>query len=257
LQEVFDEDDESDGCARPVGGQHMPLEKPEVAFDVSPLVAENPQRCFERYSQRLHDRLAGASETAWDRLQVKASEQILGGHVGKLEFFWIHKQGTEAAPETAEGLVCFQFVQGCAANFGRILHLSVVEHSQDSLHSWKDMLPSAIFQVRCFLFATLPVDSLRAVVLAGQDGSGPIYVDSEVEAAYQRCRFRWFQLTQSLHRTRSGLRLKKTKMKSRFLVLHTIRGAVDPPAPRSNIGCMPALLLRNNERSTDAGFSQW
>jgi len=244
-----------------------------LAFEMSPLVAENPQKCFERYLQRLHERLASATETSWVRLQAKASEHILGGHVGKLEFFWLHQKGTEATPETADGLVCFQFVQGCAANFGRILHLSVAEdgaampeqqqqqqqqqRQPDERGKWNDTLPSAILEVRRFIFGTLPVDSLRAVMVAGQDGgSGPIYVDSQVEAAYKSCRFRWFQLTQNLHRTRTRMLAKKKTMNSRFLVLHVSRGSDDPLPPRSAIECLPALLLKDSEQSVEAGAAE-
>lgn len=279
--EVLEDKDISDDDECQSGRSLAPITKPDLAFDLSPLVAENPQKCFERYLHRLHEQLASATETSWARLQAKASEQILEGHVGKLNFFWLHQKGAKACPETADGLVCFQFVQGCASNFARILHLSVAEdgaatpgqqphqRQQDERGKWNDTLPSAILEVRRFVFGTLPVDSLRAVMVAGQDGgSGPIYVDRQVEAAYKCCRFKWFQLTQNIHRTRSRMLAKKTKMNSRFLVLHVSRGPDDPLAPRSAIECQPALLFKDSPQSFEegaaekgdapcAGFSAW
>jgi len=266
----FGEDSDSDGSEGVAPAKVIsPLDAAEVQLELVPLVAENPQRCFERYSQRIARRLAGATETAWPKLQAKAAEQVLGGHVGKLELFWIHRPGVQASAETAEGLVCFQFVQGAASNYGRILHLSLVEDSEAS-SSWKATLPSAILEVRRLLFGMLPIDSLRAVVMAGQDGDGPIYVDSDVEVAYQRCRFRWFQLTQSIKRTKGGLVTRqKVKLQSRFLVLHAMRSPADPRAPRSDIGRLPALLLKSEPaepfadepsqlpEAPSSGFTNW
>lgn len=162
-----------------------------------------------------------------------------------MELFWIHRPGALVTADTADGLVCFQFVQGCASNFARVLHLSVTNGEGCS---WQELLPSAIFEVRRLIFGTLPVDSLRAVVLAGEEDTGRIYVDVDVETAYERCRFRWFQLTQSLRRTRSsrvGLQSHGKKLASRFLVLHTHRAQADPKAPHSTIGRMPSLLLKD------------
>lgn len=226
-----------------------------MKLEVSPLIAEDPRRCFERYIRRLSERLTCASESSWERLQARAAEQIAGGHVGKLDFFWIHRPnltGDKTSPDTATGLVCFQFVQGFASNFARVLHLSVVapdppNNSAVEAASWRDDLPSAIFEVRRLLFSTLPIDSIRAVVMAAEDESNKIYVDEDIEVAYQQCRFRWFQLTQSLRRTRSSIPGRKRVNKStRFLVLHSSRLETDPAAPRSNIVSRPALLLRDD-----------
>lgn len=266
----LDEDEDSDASEDQTARKVIALlDSAEVPLELAPLVAEHPQRCFERYVQRLGGRSAGATETTWSRLQAKASEQILGGHVGKLEVFWLHRPGVQASPETAEGLVCFQFVQGAACNYGRILHLSVADGGVDS-NAWKALLPSAIFEVRRLMFGMLPIDSIRAVVLAGQDGDGPIYVDSDVEVAYQRCRFRWFQLTQNIKRTKGGLvKREKVKLQSRFLVLHAMRSPADPRAPHSDIGRLPALLLKNESQEVlveepghspepvSSGFTNW
>jgi len=219
----------------------------------------NPQKCFEKYVRRLPVRCAEATDTVWEKLQGRAAEQILGGHVGKLEFFWIHQSGAEGTPDNADGLVCFQFVQGFAANFVRILHLSVV--GVDGV--WELKLPDVIFQVRQFLLTTLPIDSLRAVVLAGEDDAGKMYFDSDIEVCYQQCRFRWFQLTQSLRRTRNTLtRRAQVRPSSRFLVLHSPRISTDPPAPRCDLSPMPALQLREEEDEAEdgevfKGFSQF
>lgn len=101
-----DDDDGDGGNARrrePV----LVLAAPEIDLEVLPLVTENPRICFERYVQRLPEQLAATTDTVWDKLQARAGEQILGGHVGKLECFWILRPGTDATPEAAEGLVCF------------------------------------------------------------------------------------------------------------------------------------------------------
>ncbi|CAE8585318.1 unnamed protein product [Polarella glacialis] len=228
------------------------LDEPKVALQFSPLVAEFPQRCFERYVKRVAERLAAVGETSWEKLQLRSADQPLGGVVGKLEMFWVHRPSTKPTAEEAEGLVCFQFVQGFAANHVRILHLSVTsgEEVPGGDPSWRDVLPSAILEARRLIFGTLPVDSLRAVVLAGEDDAGRIYVDRDVEEAYQQCRFRWFQLTQSLRRSRGLSRRRKFKPSSRFLVLHAPRMETDPVAPRSNIGTRPALLLRSGAASS-------
>lgn len=235
------------------------LQEPGIKFEMSPLVVEHPQKCFEKYVRRLPVRCAEATDTVWEKLQGRAAEQILGGHVGKLEFFWIHQSGAEGTPDNADGLVCFQFVQGFAANFVRILHLSVV--GVDGV--WELKLPDVIFQVRQFLLTTLPIDSLRAVVLAGEDDAGKMYFDSDIEVSYQQCRFRWFQLTQSLRRTRNTLtRRAQVRPSSRFLVLHSPRISTDPPAPRCDLSPMPALQLREEEDEAEdgevfKGFSQF
>jgi len=259
---VEDDDDEDDDFLDKAiaAAARRPLAQAEVKLDITPLTSEFPQKCFERYVQRLPSRLATASETSWSKLQTRASEQILGGHLGKLELFWIHRPDVEATPEMADGLVAFQFVQGFAANFVRILHLSVVgspveespglspQKDKGVETDWPTLMPSAIFEVRRLLFATLPVASLRAVVFAGEDDNGRIYVDRDVEVSFERCRFRWFQLTQSLRRTRSVLRKEKVKPSARFLVLHAARGELDPPPPRrASIAAMPALKLRDEQ----------
>jgi len=253
------------------------LERPEVDLEVSPVMAENPQRSFECYVRRLTDRLASTTLTSWDTLQERAQEKILGGHVGKLELFWLHAPGAELSPEAAVGLVCFQFVQGFAGNFARVLHLSVVgedpqagpmspnaSRSSSGETVWP-LLPSAIFVVRRFVLGSLPVDSIRCVVLAGADDTGRIYVDGDVEVAYQQSRFRWFQLTQSLRRTRNALgRRGKLKLSSRFIVLHTLRNADDPAAPSTGMSTLPALVLRDDssmdaftESKAEETFASW
>jgi len=177
-------------------------------------------------------------------LVAKSRECVQGAHIGKLEFWWIHGPGKQATPENADGLVCFQFVQSCAANFARVLHLSVVSGEE----TWQELMPSAIFEVRKLVFGTLPVDSLRAVVLSAVDDNGKIYVDGDVEVAFEKCRFRWFQLTQSLRRTRSSVLAlqKRKKLASRFLVLNAYRAKGDPEPPRSDIRRMTPLLLKGN-----------
>merc|ERR1719436_2365406 len=101
---------------------------------------------------------------------------------------------------------------------------------------WQESLPSAVLEVRRLIFGTLPVDSLRSVVLVGADEADRIYVDGDIENAYESCGFRWFQLTQHVRRRRSslGLQSSKKKLSSRFLVLHAHRQPTDPPAPRSH-----------------------
>lgn len=237
------EDDSDDDLTRPRRRNKAPLESPPVSMQFSPVVAEQPQSSFERYVKRLSERMAAVGETNWERLQEKASEQALGGLVGKLEIFWIHRSGGMPTPESADGLVCFQFVQGHASNHARVLHLSVVANGPDC---WHDVLPSAIFEVRRLIFETMAVDSIRAVILASEDDDGLIYVDRDVEAAYQVCRFRWFQLTQSIRRSRSAIRKSKVRGSTRFLILHVPRTTADPVAPRSHIGSKPALVLKNN-----------
>lgn len=255
-QPTVDDDDDDDE-------EHVPptplfLEAPTVQLEISPLMAEDPRKLFERYTRRLHERLMSATETSWDKLQERASEQLLGGVVGKLEFFWLHPPGQSASPDTAVGLVCFQFVQGFASNFARILHLSVAEEASDLPPesstdtawpgNWRISMPSAILQVRHFLFSMLPVDSLRSVVLAGEDDAGRIYVDAHIEVCYQQCRFRWFQLTQQIRRSKNSLRRKaKVKRGARFLVLSSPRQDTDPAAPRAavSVGRLPAVVLRD------------
>jgi len=276
-----DSDDEDHGSGARTAEAPLPLDGPELDLEILPLVTESPQRWFERYVRRLSGRLAGASVISWEKLQERANEQPLGGHVGKLETFWIRRldaargEAATTTPESAEGLVCFQFVQGFSANFVRILHLSVTS-AEGGLDMWRSTLPSAIFEVRRLIFATLPVDNLRAVVLAGEDDAGRIYVDNDVEAAYHKCRFRWFQLTQNLRRTKSTVvRRGRLRPSSRFLVLHAQRGPTDPLAPRgSKFNPMPALLLKsdptltpsdappldkpaNDSQHPVAGFSTW
>lgn len=254
-----DDDDEDELCASPEPTAKTPLEKPDVALELVPLIADNAQKCFEKYVSRLPERVSSANDIRWDKVQARANEQQLGGHVGKLECFWICRPGVTAAPDTADGIVCFQFVQGFASNFARILHLSVVGDGRAGnsteagrAESWPSLLPSAIFQVRHLLFETLPVDSLRAVVVAGEDDSGRIFVDSDVEVAYQRCNFRWFQLTQNLRRTKNAITRKHKVRQARFLVLHAPRRPTDPKAPRnSTIGRLPAMLLKNDSSPVD------
>ncbi|CAE7411976.1 unnamed protein product [Symbiodinium pilosum] len=230
-----DDDDDPGALARAVPAA------PELEFQLSPLVAEQPQRIIERYMKRISEHLAAAAETDWDKLQRRAAEQPLGSLVGKLEIFWIHQPGKDTSADSADGLVCFQFVQGHAAHYARILHLSVAP--QDGI-SWQQALPAAIAQVRRFILATLPVQSLRVVVLAAEDDDKRICIDRDVEIAYKHCRFRWFQLTQRLRRAKSAfLRHRKSSRSIRFLVLHSPRMDEDPPAPRNGIGTKPALKL--------------
>jgi len=236
LEAQVDSDDDEDlelGRAAP---------SPHVEFQLSPLIAEQPQRLIERYMKRIPEHLAAAAETNWDKLQGRAAEQPLGSLVGKLEIFWIHLAGKLASADSADGLVCFQFVQGHAAHYARILHLSVAP--QDGI-GWPQALPAAIAQVRHFIFSTLPVQSLRVVVLAAEDEDKRICIDRDVEAAYKHCRFRWFQLTQRLRRAKSAfLRHRKSARSIRFLVLHSPRTDEDPPAPRDAVGTKPALKLQ-------------
>ncbi|CAE7430767.1 unnamed protein product [Symbiodinium natans] len=223
----------------------------DVELQLSPLIAEQPQRIIERYMKRLPENLAAAAETSWDKLQGRAAEQPLGSLVGKLEVFWIHQPGRAASAESADGLVCFQFVQGHAAHYARILHLSVAP--QDGI-GWPQALRAAIAQVRRFIFTTLPVQSLRVVVLAAEDDDKRICIDRDVEIAYKHCHFRWFQLTQRLRRAKSAfLRHRKSARSVRFLVLHSPRMDEDPPAPRDAIGTKPALKLQSqNSQEEDA-----
>jgi hypothetical protein len=221
-------------------------------------MAEDPRKPFERYVRRLPERLAVATDTEWEKLQGRANEKLLGAHVGKLEFFWIHSPGYVAvSEESVYGLVCFQFVQGFASNFARILHLSVVDNTIPG-EAWSSALPSALLEVRRLLFQTLPVDNIRAIVLAAEDDTGRIYVDKDVEISFQRCGFRWFQLTQKVHRTRSAVsRRVKVKAASRFLVLTASRDeSRDPKPPRESIGRLPAALLRSEERSSDVPVAE-
>ncbi|CAK0799095.1 unnamed protein product [Prorocentrum cordatum] len=84
-----------------------PQPPPEkVKLQLSPLVAESPQRCFEKYAQRLGERLSCATICRWDRLQAAANEQLAGGHVGKLECFWIHEPGAQPCPEARIAPTC-------------------------------------------------------------------------------------------------------------------------------------------------------
>lgn len=235
LEAQADSDDED----LELGGAPSP---PNVEFQLSPLIAEQPQRLIDRYMKRIPEHLAAAAETNWEKLQGLAAEQPLGSLVGKLEIFWIHLPGKVASADSADGLVCFQFVQGHAAHYARILHLSVAP--QDGL-GWPQALPAAIAQVRHFIFTTLPVQSLRVVVLAAEDEDKRICIDRDVEAAYKHCRFRWFQLTQRLRRAKSAfLRHRKSARSIRFLVLHSPRTDEDPPAPRDAVGTKPALKLQ-------------
>lgn len=223
------------------------LVEPDVELEVTPMIEDQPQKSFERYVRRVPDRLAAGTECAWDKLLAASLEHLTGGHVGKIELFWIHKPGMLATPDTADGLVCFQFVQGCASNFARVLHLSV-SPCQSIAEEWPKVLPSAVFAVKRLVFGTLPVDSLRAVVYAPEDDSGRIYFDQDVESAYIQCQFRWFQLNQSLRRTgykySFGGRSKVHSVR-RSLVFASQRSTADPQAPLSTIGRLPALLLRS------------
>ncbi|CAE7648878.1 unnamed protein product [Symbiodinium sp. CCMP2592] len=250
--EAQDSDDEDLELGRAARGRVERFEgaglqapSPHVEFQLSPLIAEQPQRLIERYVKRIPEHLAAAAETNWDKLQGRAAEQPLGSLVGKLEIFWIHLPGKVASADSADGLVCFQFVQGHAAHYARILHLSVAP--QDGI-GWPQALPAAIAQVRHFIFTTLPVQSLRVVVLAAEDEDKRICIDRDVEAAYKHCRFRWFQLTQRLRRAKSAfLRHRKSARSIRFLVLHSPRTDEDPPAPRDAVGTKPALKLQGPE----------
>lgn len=237
-----------------------PQPPPEkVKLQLSPLVAESPQRCFEKYAQRLGERLSCATICRWDRLQAAANEQLAGGHVGKLECFWIHEPGAQPCPEAASGLVCFQFVQGHSSNFVRVLHLSAVGGGPPG--SGREaaegrLLSAAVREARGLIFGALPADSLRAVVLVGEDEEGRLYVDADVEAAYQGCGFRWFQLTQCIRRSRSAFRAAKIKPSLRFLVFSAHRGPTDPPRPSGGLQPLSALLLRSDEDATARAEAQ-
>lgn len=223
----------------------------EYDLGLSPLLTEDPRREFELYVQRLDGRLAQSMDTCWERLSKTASEHLQGAHAGKLEFWWIHAPGKKASPELADGLVCFQFVQSCATNFARILHLSVVSHED----GWSAVLPSAILEVRRLIFGTLPVDAVRAAVLALEDESGRTCVDEEIEVAFNQCGFRWFQLTQDIRRTSSKFRRKQKSVATRNLVLNTYRSKQDPEAPYSEIRRLPSLLLQDSVLSSPAGHA--
>lgn len=237
------------------------------------------ERYVRRLPSEGSARLADATESSWEKLRKIAEEPPLGGSVGKMECFWLHhRPGAEfgaegAAPvptpafsppprkeasgrsrsssssssrgllleqaESAEGLVCFQFVQGYAGNFARVLHLSVVapgksatgggpvgsppgsgaenlkggssrrssgaspspeEASDEAEAAALALLPSAVFEVRRFVLGTLPVDGVRVTVHASEDQRQRIYLDGDVESAFYRCGFRWFQLTQTVRR---------------------------------------------------------
>jgi hypothetical protein len=241
------------------------LNEPEYAFELTPVVTDNPKKSFEEYVRRLPERFACALETSWEALQKRAAEQIAGGHLGKLDFFWVLRPGTRPGADTALGLVCFQFVQGFAANFVRILHLSIIglddqggsgngESNTQIDRPWRVMLPSVVLEVRRLIFGTLPVGSIRAIVLASTDEDGAVCVDRDVEHAYERCRFRWFQLTQCVKRTRASLIKRETvKLKSRFLVMHAMRAPDDPPAPTTHdVSVRPAILMKS-EGTADIG----
>jgi len=247
-----------------------PIDEPNVSLELIPIVAEDPQKCFKRYVLRIPERLAMSSEVSWETLQARAAEQPLGGLVGKLECFWIRAVGMTASPETAEGLVCFQFVQGFAANFARVLHLSVVgtcaqgeSSSTEAGDEWQEVLPSAILEVRRFLFGTLPIDSVRGIVNAIEDENGDMCVDNDVEQAWKKNRFRWFQVHQNLRRIRSVVRRRKM-LSSRHLVFHASRTKQDPRTAQTSIGRLPALMLRSSEDApndeedaVDMNFSRW
>eukprot|EP00928_Gymnodinium_smaydae_P100175 TRINITY_DN9767_c0_g1_i1.p1 TRINITY_DN9767_c0_g1~~TRINITY_DN9767_c0_g1_i1.p1 ORF type:complete len:790 (-),score=101.72 TRINITY_DN9767_c0_g1_i1:184-2553(-) len=219
-----------------------------VNLEVCPLVSDDARGYFERYVRRLPERLAFALETSWSSLQSRASEQLLGGMVGKLNFFWIVRCGSKGSPEDALGLVCFQFCQGLASNHARILHMSVVGDNGDA-DVWNSTFPSAIVVVRKLIFGTLPVSSIRSVILAGEDDDGLIYIDSDLEKSYKSCQFRWFQLTQKVKHTKSVLTGRASvRLKSRFLVLHATRAPDDPIAPdQKHLSPLPALLLHNDD----------
>lgn len=210
----------------------------EMKLELSPLVSEHPQQSFETYVKRIPELLAAAVETNWEKLQGAAAEHPLGSLVGKLELFWIHEPG-DLPPKPAEsamGLVCFQFVQGHASHYARVLHLSVTR---------PEALQSAVSQARHLILETLPVKSLRVTVLAAEDDGQHICIDPHVERAYHQCGFRWFQLTQKLRRKKSSLLRHRKKRAVRFLVLHSQRGDADPPAPRNEIGTKAQLLLQS------------
>lgn len=231
---------EEDSLARPVEVQR------EIELELSPLVSEHPQQSFEAYVKRVPELLAAAVETNWDKLQACAAEHPLGSLVGKLELFWIHERGDVQTKlvESAVGLVCFQFVQGHASHYARILHLSVAK---------AEALQSAVSQARRLILETLPVRSLRVTVLAAEDGAQRICIDPHVELAYHQCGFRWFQLTQKLRRKKTAL-LRHRKCAVRFLVLHSQRTDADPPAPRSEIGTKAPVLLQS--QTSDEGAKE-
>eukprot|EP00931_Biecheleriopsis_adriatica_P098479 TRINITY_DN7243_c0_g1_i2.p1 TRINITY_DN7243_c0_g1~~TRINITY_DN7243_c0_g1_i2.p1 ORF type:complete len:740 (-),score=171.73 TRINITY_DN7243_c0_g1_i2:144-2165(-) len=243
---LFDSEDESDEGPSSGGRKVVvPLDAPTLALQLSPVVSENPQRAFERYVQRVPEQLAATVVVSWDKLEASAKPPPTG-EVGKMEMFWIHSPGATPTPETAEGLACFQFVQGCAAHNARLLHISVTAQDVPGNSGWRHVLPSAILETKRLVFATLPINSVRAIVLAGEDDTGSIHVDRDVEESYARCRFRWFQLTQSVRRSRSGLtRKRKVKLDSRFMVLEAYRHESDPAAPRNTVDTKPPMLLKS------------
>ncbi|CAK0799093.1 unnamed protein product [Prorocentrum cordatum] len=87
-------------------------------------------------------------------------------------------------------------------------------------------------------------------------GEGRLYVDADVEAAYQGCGFRWFQLTQCIRRSRSAFRAAKIKPSLRFLVFSAHRGPTDPPRPSGGLQPLSALLLRSDEDATARAEAQ-
>eukprot|EP00434_Breviolum_minutum_P024611 symbB.v1.2.021734.t1/scaffold1896.1/size96813/5 len=223
---------EEDSLARPA----------EIELELSPLVSEHPQQSFEAYVKRVPELLAAAVETNWDKLQACAAEHPLGSLL-----FWIHERGDVQTKlvESAVGLVCFQFVQGHASHYARILHLSVAK---------PEALQSAVSQARRLILETLPVRSLRVTVLAAEDGAQRICIDPHVELAYHQCGFRWFQLTQKLRRKKTALLRHRKKCAVRFLVLHSQRTDADPPAPRSEIGTKAPVLLQS--QTSDEGAKE-
>ncbi|CAJ1383378.1 unnamed protein product [Effrenium voratum] len=246
---------EEEADSAPSHGDTVPATN--IELQLSPLVAEQPQKSFERYMKRVPDNLAAAAETSWDKIQACAAEQPLGSIVGKLELFWIHQPGQVPEADTVDGLVCFQFVQGHATHYARIVHLSVAS---------PQVLQSAVLHVKRLIFATLPVHSLRATVLAAEDDDRRICIDPQVERAYHQCGFRWFQLTQKLRRKKAAF-LRYRKCRSlRFMVLHLPRTDADSPAPRDLVGTKAPLLLRSEstqnspmpeDSADELSFSAW
>jgi len=248
-EDIDDTDDESVVDNVREKAPIVPLDEPEVDFGLTPMVAEDPRKCFERYIHRLSEGAMATSECSWEALQTRAAEHLQGGHLGKLEFFWILRPGAKASPEAADGLACFQFVQSYSCNFARILHLSVVDGPAGG---WRETLPSAVLEVRRMVFGSLPVDSLRSVVLAAEDESARIYIDRNVETAFKRCGFRWFQLTQTLTRKSGSVFHKGKRLTHRFLVMHAYRQGTDPCAPQSSIGRLSPLLLKDDMKASSA-----
>merc|ERR1740121_2407754 len=85
------EDDDSDDDEGPIRSRPkvVPLEAPEIPVDFAPVLAEDVRQPFERYMQRVPERFSSSTECAWEKLQSRAAEHLLGAHVGKLEFFWM------------------------------------------------------------------------------------------------------------------------------------------------------------------------